>query len=401
MAGPLSNIKVLDLSRVMAGPWSSQILADLGADVIKIERPGQGDDTRAWGPPFLPGDEGRSDQNSGYFLSVNRGKRSVLADLNTPEGQATVQALARQVDIVLENYKVDTLKRFNLDYESLRKINPSVVYCSITGFGQTGPRRAQPAYDFIIQAMGGLMSVTGGRDEEPGGGPQKVGVPIVDIMTGMYATIAVLAALERRRVSGEGEYIDIAMLDVQTAFLANQGMNYLLTGKAPKRTGNKHPNIQPQDVFRCRDGYMALAVGNDGQFRKLCEVIGRPELADDERFRANAGRVRNLPELHAILSERFGQQDALTWVQQLETGGIPAGRINTVDQVLAENQIVHRKMVRQLPHPRAGAVPSIVSPMHFRNATLEFDRAPPLLGQHTEEVLREFGIAPAKDKSKP
>lgn len=396
MAGPLANIKVLDLSRVMAGPWCAQILADLGADVIKVERPVHGDDTRAWGPPFLPGDEGKAEQNSGYYLSVNRGKRSVAIDLATPAGQAVIRALAARCDILLENYKVDALRRFGLDYPTLSKLCPQLIYCSITGFGQTGPRRHLPAYDFIIQAMGGLMSITGRSDDEPGGGPQKVGVPIVDIMTGMYAGIAVLAALEARRTTGRGEHIDIAMLDVQSALLANQAMNYLLTGKTPRRTGNQHPNIQPQNVYRCRDGHIALAVGNDTQFRKLCAIVGRPELADDQRFRTNAGRVRNLAALEPVLIERFAAEDALTWVTQLEEGGVPAGRINSIGQVFDEEQIVHRQMVRHLPHSRAGTVPSVVSPMRFANSPLQFERAPPLLGEHTDEVLKELGLDTAQ-----
>ncbi len=392
MPGPLSHIRVLDLSRVMAGPWSSQILADLGADVIKIERPGAGDDTRSWGPPFLPGDEGRPDQNSGYYLSVNRGKRSVAVDLADPAGQAIIRAIAQHCDIVLENFKVDTLKRYGLDYDTLGKTNPRLIYCSITGFGQTGPRRAQSAYDFIIQAMGGLMSITGAPDNEPGGAPQKVGVPIVDIMTGMYATVGVLAALERRRETGVGENIDVAMLDVQAAFLGNQAMNHLLTGKEPTRTGNRHPNIQPQNVYRCRDAFLALAVGNDGQFRELAAVIGQPELGEDERFKANAGRVRNLALLEPILAAAFSERDAGAWETALDAAGVPAGRINSVGQVLQEPQVVHRQMVRHLPHPRAGTVASVVSPLRFANAPLVFDRAPPLLGEHTEAVLRELGI---------
>ena len=288
MPGPLSHIKVLDLSRILAGPWAGQVLADLGADVIKVERPGAGDDTRSWGPPFLKDRDGAETKEAGYYLSVNRGKRSVTLSIDKPEGQRIVRALAARADIVLENYKVGTLARFGLGYEDLKAVNPKLIYCSVTGFGQTGPRRDQAAYDFMIQAMGGMMSVTGERDDKPGGGPQKVGIPIVDLMTGMYAAVAVLAALARREVSGAGEYIDIGMLDVQVATLANQAMNFLVSGKAPRRTGNAHPNIQPQDVFACRDGQIALAVGNDGQFAKLCEVLGQPVLAQDERFAKNA-----------------------------------------------------------------------------------------------------------------
>src|ERR1700738_2414298 len=272
----------------MAGPWTGQILADLGADVIKVERPVVGDDTRAWGPPFLKDKSGNPTREAGYYLSVNRGKRSIALDLDKPEGQNVVRALAGRSDIVLENFKVGTLKRFGLDYESLRAVNPRLIYCSITGFGQTGPKRDAPAYDFMIQAMGGLMSVTGEADDKPGGGPQKVGVPIVDIMTGMYAAIAVLAAIARRAESGEGEHIDIGMLDVGVSFLANQAMNYLISGRAPRRAGNAHPNIQPQDVFAARDGYLVLAVGNDDQFARFCDVLARSDIARDERFRTNA-----------------------------------------------------------------------------------------------------------------
>ncbi|HTQ00400.1 MAG TPA: CaiB/BaiF CoA-transferase family protein, partial [Casimicrobiaceae bacterium] len=293
MAGPLSHIRVLDLSRIMAGPWTSQILADLGADVVKVERPRVGDDTRSWGPPFLKDRDGKETKEAGYYLAVNRGKRSITVSLDKPEGQAVIRDLAKTADVVLENFKVDTLSRFGLDYESLKKINPRIIYCSITGFGQTGPKRDVAAYDFAVQAMGGLMSVTGERDDRPGGGPQKVGIPIVDLTTGMYAAVAVLAALAGRERNGKGEFIDIGMLDVQVAMLCNQAMNFLTSGKVPRRTGTAHPNIQPQDVFRCADGEIVLACGNDGQFVKLCEVLGRPELATDERFVKNSGRVRN------------------------------------------------------------------------------------------------------------
>ncbi len=276
MAGPLSHIRVLDLSRILAGPWAGQILADLGADVIKVERPGAGDDTRAWGPPFLKDQAGHETTDAGYFLAVNRGKRSITLDLNTPEGQDIVRALAACSDILLENFKVGALARYGLDFAALAKVNPRLIYCSVTGFGQTGPRRDQAAYDFMIQAMGGLMSVTGEADDKPGGGPQKVGVPVLDIMTGMYAAIAVLAALARRNETGHGDYIDIGMLDVQVSFLANQAMNYLVSGKPPRRSGNAHPNIQPQDVFRCRDGHIVVVVGNDGQFEKFCGAVALP-----------------------------------------------------------------------------------------------------------------------------
>lgn len=393
MAGPLSHIRVLDLSRIMAGPWASQILADLGADVIKVERPGAGDDTRAWGPPYLRDEEGGLTGEAGYYLCVNRGKRSVTIDLNTADGQALVRALALRSDIVLENFKVGTLARFGLSYAHLRQANPRLIYASITGFGQNGPKANAVAYDFMIQAMGGLMSVTGERDELPGGGPQKVGVPIVDLMSGMYAAVAVLAALARRSETGEGDYIDVAMLDVQVAVLANQAMNYLISGKAPGHSGNRHPNIQPQNVFRCRDGHVALAVGNDEQFVKFCHVLGCASLAADERFARNADRVRNLPELYALVEPRFLERNVAECIGELEAAGVPCAPINSIDDVLREPQVTHRQMLRRLPHPLSGSVPQIVSPMRFTNAELHFERAPPLLGQHTQEVLLELGLS--------
>jgi len=395
MAGPLSHVRVLDLSRILAGPWAGQLLADLGADVIKIERPGAGDDSRSWGPPFLADADGRPTAESGYFLSVNRGKRSCTVDLTKPEGQAVIRALAMRSDVLLENYKVGNLARFGLGYDDLKPIAPRLVYCSVTGFGQTGPRAQDAAYDFAIQAMGGLMSVTGERDDLPGGGPQKVGVPIIDIMTGMYAAVAVLAGLAGREHNGKGDYIDLAMLDVATAILANQGMNHLLTGRVPERAGNKHPNIQPQDVFRCADGFIVLAVGNDGQFGKLCAVLGRPELGNDPRFVRNSDRLAHLEELLIILRALFLERQVEELTTQLAEAGVPCRPINTVPQVLADPQVQHREMLRHLPHPVSGTVPQIVSPIRFRDAALTFDRAPPTLGQHTAEILRELGFEDA------
>jgi crotonobetainyl-CoA:carnitine CoA-transferase CaiB-like acyl-CoA transferase len=393
VSGPLSHIRVLDLSRIMAGPWASQILADLGADVVKVERPRVGDDTRSWGPPYLRDSSGQAGTEAGYYLCVNRGKRSVTIDLNTPEGQNLVKALAVRSDILIENFKVGTLSKFGLGHSQLKDANPKLIYASITGFGQTGPKAKAAAYDFMIQAMGGLMSVTGQRDDLPGGGPQKVGVPIVDLMSGMYTAVAVLAALARRAETGTGDYIDIAMLDVQVAFLANQAMNYLVSGKVPGRSGNRHPNIQPQDVFRCREGHIALAVGNDDQFVKFCGVIECPELAADERYARNANRVRNLLDLYAVIGPCLLKRGMSEWVALLEAAGVPCAPINTIDAVLAEPQVLHRQMLRQLPHPAAGSVPQIVSPMRFAEAPLSFDRAPPLLGQHTEEILRDLGLS--------
>jgi crotonobetainyl-CoA:carnitine CoA-transferase CaiB-like acyl-CoA transferase len=394
MAGPLSHVRVLDLSRVMAGPWAGQILADLGADVVKVERPVVGDDTRSWGPPFLKDAAGNPTREAGYYLSVNRGKRSITLDLDKPQGQEVVRALAARCDIVLENFKVGTLKRFGLDFESLSAINPRIIYCSITGFGQTGPKRDAAAYDFMIQAMGGLMSVTGERDGMPGAGPQKVGVPIVDIMTGMYAAVGVLAALARRNETGRGDYIDLAMLDVQSAFLANQAMNWLASGNTPKRNGNRHPNIQPQDVFPCADGFVALAVGNDGQFARLAEVLGRPEWVKDERFATNPARVRNHTVLDPLLRAEFEKRARDDLVAALEAAGVPCSPINTVPEVFADPQVQHRRMLRELPHPTTGRVPQVVSPLNFANEPLAFDRPPPLLGEHTAEVLRELGLEP-------
>jgi len=392
MAGPLSHIKVLDLSRILAGPWSGQVLADLGADVIKVERPKVGDDTRSWGPPFLKDPEGNETRESGYYLSANRGKRSVTVDLNTPEGQEIVRALAADADILLENYKVGTLAKFGLDYASLKAVNPGLIYCSVTGFGQDGPKAENAAYDFMIQAMGGLMSVTGERDDLPGGGPQKVGVPIVDLMTGMYTSVAVLAALARRAETGQGDYIDIGMLDVMVGSVANQGMNYLVSGKTPGRNGNKHPNIQPQDVFACADGHIVLVVGNDGQFAKFCEVAGKPEWVADERFASNGARVRNRDTLLPLMVALFRERPMREWATLLDGAGVPCSPINTIPQVFEDEQVKHRKMLIEMPHPTAGSVPQIRSPMRFQDAELTFDRAPPLLGQHTNEVLAGLGF---------
>jgi crotonobetainyl-CoA:carnitine CoA-transferase CaiB-like acyl-CoA transferase len=396
MAGPLSHVRVLDLSRIMAGPWAGQILADLGADVVKVERPGAGDDTRGWGPPFLKDRSGGETREAGYYLSVNRGKRSITLELDKPEGQRVVRALAERSDIVLENFKVGTLARFGLGYEGLKAVNPRLIYCSITGFGQTGPRKDAVAYDFLIQAMCGLMSVTGEPDDKPGGCPEKVGVPIVDIMSGMYAAIAVLAALARRAETGRGDYIDIGMLDVGVSFLANQAMNYLVSGRVPRRTGNAHPNVQPQDVFAARDGYLVLVVGNDGQFAKCCEVLGRPEWVTDARFAANAGRVRNRAVLNPLIAEILLERDAADWTARFEAAGVPCGPINTVPQVFAEEQVRHRGMLVDVPHPLAGTLPQVVSPLRFAEAPLAFERAPPLLGEHTAEILRELGIDDAR-----
>ena len=392
--GPLTHIKVLDLSRVLAGPWAGQVLADLGATVIKVERPGVGDDTRVWGPPFLKAENGEQTKEACYFLAANRGKQSVTIDISTAEGQELVRKLAAQADIVLENYKVGTLIRYGLGYEDLKAVNPAIIYCSVTGFGQDGPLAELPAYDFMIQAMGGLMSVTGERDGQPGGGPQKVGMPIMDLMTGMWAAVGVLAALARRNETGEGEYIDLAMLDVMVATIANQGMNYLVSGKTPQRMGNKHPNIQPQDVFQCTDGQMVLAVGNDGQFASFCQAMNRPDLASDPRFTTNSSRVVNLAALMEILVQEIGQRSRAECIDALRLHGVPCGPINTIPEVLADTQIIHREMLRYLPHPTAGKVPQIVSPLRLKQNPLAFNDAPPLLGANTQAVLKEIGVTP-------
>lgn len=392
MAGPLSHIRVLDMSRIMAGPWSGQILADLGADVIKVERTGQGDDTRRWGPPYLTASDGSITRESGYYLSVNRGKRSVEVDIATPEGQETIRALAKGCDILLENFKTGTLGRYGLGFEELKTVNPKLIYCSITGFGLSGPRSQDVAYDFMIQAMGGLMSVTGEQDDLPGGGPQKVGVPIVDIMTGMYATIAILAALANREKTGEGDHVDIAMLDVSVAMLANQAMNYLVGGTAPTRKGNRHPNIQPQDVFPVADGHMVVAVGNDEQFERFAAALDRPEWAADARFTTNSARVTNLDVLHPLICERLKTRQLKAWIEILGAAKVPCGPINTVPMVFADEQVKHREMVQALSHPLSGTVEQVVSPMRFANAPLRFDRSAPLLGEHTRQILDELGI---------
>ncbi len=389
MPGPLSHIRVLDLSRVLAGPFAGQILADLGADVIKVERPGAGDDTRHWGPPFLKGADGERG-DAGYFLAANRGKRSVQADLANPEGQALVRSLAAKSDVVLENYKTGSLAKWGLGYADLAAIRPDIIYCSITGFGQSGPRAGQAAYDFMIQAMGGLMSVTGEADGYPGAGPQKVGIPVVDLMSGMYAAIGVLAALARRAETGQGEYIDIAMLDVMVGSLANQAMNYLVSGKVPHRAGNKHPNIQPQDVFPCRDGHIVIVVGNDGQYAKFCDAIGRPDLAADPDFATNGARVQNQARLLPQIVEALAVHDMAEWARRLEAAGVPCAPINSAADAFADPQIAHREMLIRLQHPVAGNLPMVASPLRFANAPIRYDRAPPLLGEHDDEVRREL-----------
>ncbi|MDH3713033.1 MAG: CoA transferase [Gammaproteobacteria bacterium] len=386
----LSNVRVLDLSRILAGPWCAQILADLGADVIKIERPGRGDDTRAWGPPYVRNANGEDTTEAAYYVCANRGKRSVTVDIAVPAGQAVIRALAAQSDVLIENYKVGGLAQYGLDYASLADLNPRLVYCSITGFGQTGPYAHRPGYDFVAQAMGGVMSVTGERDDLPGGGPQKVGVAVADISTGLYATIAIQAALAYRERSGVGQYIDMALLDCQVAFMANQATAYLASQEAPKRAGNAHQTVVPYQVFATSDSHIVVAVGNDTQFRRLCELLGTAELADDGRFAANEKRVRNREALIPLLAARLSEQSSGHWLRALESAGVPCCPINSLDQVFADPQVKHRKMEVALEHPLAGEVHLPASPLKLSRTPPEYRCAPPTLGQHTDEVLREI-----------
>jgi crotonobetainyl-CoA:carnitine CoA-transferase CaiB-like acyl-CoA transferase len=385
MAGPLSHIRVLDLSRVLAGPWAGQNLADLGAEVIKVERPKVGDDSRAFGPPWVKDSSGKDTEDSAYFTSTNRGKKSITVDISSPAGQAIVKDLARSSDVLIENYKFGDLARYGLGYDDLKAINPHLIYCSVTGFGQTGPYRERPGYDFMIQGMGGMMSVTG----EPGGEPMRAGVPVADIITGMYASIAICAALAHRAESGKGQHLDLALLDSQIALLAYQNTNYFATGKPPSRIGNLHPNIVPYQPFRTADGEVIIACGNDNLYRRFCEATGCPELAGDARFATNGKRVENRAELTRLLQEIFRRRPTREWLKLLEAAGVPNGPINNVAQVFEEPQVRARGVRVELDHPVAGRLPTVASPMRFSDTTLEHRLAPPLLGEHTEEVLRD------------
>lgn len=400
MTGALSHLRVLDLSRVLAGPWASQLLADMGADVIKIERPGSGDDTRGWGPPFLKDEAGNDTTEAAYYLAANRGKKSLTLNIATPEAQAIIRQLVKESDIFIENYKVGDMARYGLSYEALRDINPRLVYCSITGFGQTGPMADMAGYDFIVQGLGGLMSITGERDNLPGGGPQKVGVAVADIMTGLYATIAILAAIEHRRISGKGQYIDMALLDVQVATMANMNMNYLCSGKVPVRQGNAHANIVPYQVFDAADGEIIIAVGNDTQFARLCSVLGCPEYASDERYAKNANRVRHRDALLPLLQERLITRGVEDWVGLLQPEGIPCGPVNSIAQTFANPQVMHRQMRIDLPHPLSGSVPSVANPIKFSDTPIQYRNAPPTLGQHSHDVLQHYvGLSDAEIKA--
>lgn len=388
-APPLAGLVVLDLSRVLAGPWCSQLLGDLGAEVIKIERPGSGDETRAWGPPYLRGGDGADTTESAYYCAVNRNKKSLTVDIAQPAGQQIVRELALGADVLLENYKVGGLDKYGLDYPTLAASNPRLIYCSITGFGQNGPWADRPGYDFIIQGIGGLMSVTGEADGRPGGGPQKVGVALVDILTGLYAANAIQAALLERERSGLGQHIDLALLDTEVASLANLALNYLCTEKSPQRMGNAHPNIAPYQVLPAADGHFIIAVGNDGQFRRLCSVMGLPDLADDARYTSNAARVRNRSSLDEALENRARQRIRKEWLDALEAAGVPCGPINSIGEAFAEPQLAAREMVVRLPHPLAGEAPLVGNPIKLSRTPVDYRSAPPLLGENTIEVLRD------------
>ena len=397
----LAGVRVLDLSRVLAGPWCTQTLADLGADVIKVERPASdghpgGDDTRGWGPPFLKDRAGADTAEAAYYLGCNRNKRSITVDLAHAEGQALIRRLVTQCDVLVENFKVGDMARYGLDAMTLLAAQPRLIYCSITGFGQTGPYRDRAGYDYAVQGMGGLMSVTGERDDRPGGGPQKVGVAVADLFTGLYATIAIQAALRHRDTSGQGQHIDMALLDTQVAMLANLGANYLVTGAAPQRAGNAHQNIVPYQVFEAADGHLILAVGNDAQFVRFCEVAGRPELARDERFVRNADRVRHRDALVPMLADVMLTRSKQQWLGALEAAKVPCGAINNLAEVFADPQVQARAMAIPMPHPLSDSLRLVASPMKLSATPVHVRRAPPLLGQHTDEVLAEFGLDAAE-----
>jgi len=389
VSGPLAGVFVLDLTRVLAGPWCVQNLGDLGADVIKIERPEIGDDSRHWGPPWLSDNGGNRTKESAYFLSANRNKRSVAINIAEPEGQKLIRQLAEKADIVIENYKVGDLARYGLDWASLSKVNPQLIYCSITGFGQDGPYSSRPGYDYLFQGLGGLMSVTGERDDRPGGGPQRMGVPIVDLFTGMYAAVSILAALHHRDSSGRGQYIDLSLFDSVLALSSVQVMNYVVSGDVPGRIGNASPAITPYEVFPCADGQMILASANQSQFLSMCRVIGRPELATDVRFADNAARMAHHDELYAILSEVFGQRIGAEWEQIMASANVPCGPINNYAQVLAHPQALHHATMVDTQHALGVPVHGVANPMRFSATPVEYRRAPPLLGEHTREVLTE------------
>ncbi len=391
-AGPLAGLRVFDLTRILAGPTCTQLLGDLGADIIKIERPGEGDDTRKWGPPFLSHTDGGSDDTAAYYLSSNRNKRSLTIDIAQPEGQALARRIAATCDIFVENFKVGGLKKFGLDYEQIRKVKPDIIYCSITGFGQTGPYAPRAGYDYLAQGLGGIMSLTG----EPEGEPVKVGIGIADVMCGMYASSAILAALHHREKTGEGQAIDLALLDTQVAWLINEGCNYLLSGKVPQRLGSEHPNIVPYRVMPCADGHFILAVGNDAQFRRFATLAGAPELADNPRYATNRARVEHRRELYDLLYELTKKKTAAEWLSGLEALGVPAGAVNDLRGVFEDPQILHRGMKATVEYPDApgGSVNLIGNPIKYSGTPVTYRRPPPRMGQHSEEILAESGLSP-------
>ena len=390
MSGALSHLRVLDLTRILAGPWATQSLADLGADVIKVERPKVGDDTRQWGPPWVRDASGRDTGDSTYYTSTNRNKRSITIDIAKPEGQALVRELAAGCDVFAENYKVGDMKRFGLDYAALSKINPRIVYCSVTGYGQDGPYASRPGYDYVFQGEGGLMSITGEREDRPGGGPMKVGVAVTDIVTGLYATIAILAAIEHRNVSGRGQHVDMALLDTIVAFSANQINGYLTSGKVPGLVGNAHPNMVPYQPFHTADGRIIIACGNDGQYQRLCEIIERPDLAADPRYRTVADRVTHREALLPELERSLAAKPTAYWADRFVDAGIPSGPINNFKQVFEHPQVIHRGMRVEMPHPAGGVLPMAASPLRLSETPVEYRHVPPLLGQHTQEVLEQL-----------
>lgn len=394
MSAPLADVRVLDLSRILAGPLAGQYLADLGAQVIKIERPGKGDDTRGWGPPYAVAPTSDDPGLSAYYMCANRGKRSLAVDMTQPEGARLLRELAAKADVIIENFKVGGLEKYGLDYESVRAENPSVIYCSITGFGQTGPYARRAGYDFLVQAMGGFMSVTGVPDGEPGAGPMKAGVAISDQMTGMNALAGILAALYRRTKTGEGEHIDVALLDCTIAALVNQASSYLATGNAPVRLGNAHPTVVPYQAFATLDGFIALAVGNDGQFARFCEVAGEPSLAEDERFQTNAARIVNRAILIPQVARIMAGRTSADWIAALEAASVPCGPINTIDQVFADPQVQHRAMRQTRQHPVHGDLSVVANPIRYASHDTTNQSAPPALGENTKQVLRnELGLS--------
>lgn len=386
---PLEGIRVLDLSRILAGPWCTQNLADLGADVIKVERPHTGDDTRHWGPPYLKDGDGNDTAEAAYYLSANRNKRSLVADIASTEGARLIRELVVHCDVLVENFKVGGLRKYGLDYDSLKTLNPRLIYCSVTGFGQDGPCAPLPGYDFMIQGLGGLMSITGERDDLPGGGPQKAGVAVTDIITGMYATVAVLAAIQERHRSGLGQHLDIALLDCHVAMLANQNSNYFNSGEAPERAGNAHQNVVPYQVFAASDGHLIVATGNESQYRAYCKAIGVPELGDDPRFATNRLRVTHREALVEILAEIMKQGARDEWIAKLEAAGVPCGPINNIAQTFSHPQVKARQLRREMPHPLGGTAPVTASPLRFSASPVVYRHAPPMLGEHTQEILRE------------